>query len=163
MTANPRYTSSSRPASGCPVRLTSGTASSAASVIAPRIPAQPSSVRSRQPSDPARVRNLRRARISLPNAHIQNSRTPVTVSTTTVPVSTSRPTGPLASRVNVWKDSPVSTNRKASTRNTSVCQNAPDCSRLRAENASPLLCQPRYRPQVTAASTPEACTASAGM
>src|SRR4029077_15965587 len=48
----------------------------------------------RAPNVPPRVRSLGRARITLPNAHIQNSRTPVTVSTTTVPVSTSRPTGP---------------------------------------------------------------------
>ena len=62
----------------------------------------------------------------------------------------------------VWKDSPTITNSAALMRNTSVSQNAWDCSRLRAENALPPLCQPRYSPAATAASTPEACTASAG-
>ena len=82
--------------------------------------------------------------------------------TTAAPVSTSLPTGPLACVLKVWNDSPTRTNRAALTRKMRVAQKAPDCSRLRAENAPPLLCQPRYSPAVTAASTPDAWIASAG-
>src|SRR6266545_180095 len=159
ITEKASQTNSDRGYSAPPGRL-AGSASAAASVTTPRIPAQEISVgtRSGGAGSRARTRGASRTRYVAGYSHT-NRLTTTTPSVTTVAMTAVRHGVFSSSRMpRNW--SPTRRNTAPSRRNLTIRQNASICSRDRADISDGYLC-PRYSPATTTATTPEACTASA--